>query len=75
MCTFDAILTVTMDRFTKMAHFIPCTKTTNSEETTNMVTRELFQRRGLPNDIIRDYEPQCIFKILETLDGNLESLM
>jgi hypothetical protein len=38
---FDVILTM-VDRFTKMAHFIPCTKTTNSEETANMVMREVF---------------------------------
>jgi hypothetical protein len=32
---FGAILTV-VDRFTKMTHFIPCTKTTN------MIMREVF---------------------------------
>jgi hypothetical protein len=35
---FDAILTV-VDRFTKMAHFLPCTKSITSQETTDLVMR------------------------------------
>ena len=63
---FDAILTV-VDRFTKMAHFIPCTKTTNSEETANMVMREVFRHHGLPDDIISDRGPQFISKFWKHL--------
>ena len=37
----DAIHIV-VDGFTKMAHFIPCTKTTSSEVTTNMVIGKYF---------------------------------
>ena len=58
---YDAILTV-VDRFTKMAHFLPCVKTFTSQDTTNMVMREVFKHHGLPNDIISDRGPQFISK-------------
>ena len=48
------------DRFTKMAHFVPCTKTINSQETTDLVMREVFRHHGLPDDIIIDRGPQFI---------------
>ena len=37
----DAILTI-VDRHTKMAHFLPCTKAITSEETAAVVMREVF---------------------------------
>ena len=37
---FDAILTV-VDRYMKMAHFLPCTKEITSEETVKTVMREV----------------------------------
>ena len=69
---FDSILII-VDRFTKMAHFIPCTKAITSQETTELLMREVFRHRGLPNDIISDQGPQFIskfwrhmFKLLHT---------
>ena len=58
---FDAILTV-VDRFTKMAHFLPCTKSITSQETADLVMREVFKHHGLPDDIISDRGPQFISK-------------
>ena len=58
---YDAILTV-VDRFTKMAHFLPCRKTFSSQETTNLVMREVFKHHGLPDEIISDHGPQFIAK-------------
>jgi hypothetical protein len=63
---FDAILTV-VDRFTKMAHFLPCTKTTNSKETVDIVMKEVFRLHGFPNDIISDRGPQFISKFWQHL--------
>ena len=54
---FDAILTV-VDRFTKMAHFLPCVKSISSQETTNIIMQEVFRHHGLPEDIISDRGPQ-----------------
>ena len=69
---FDSILTV-VDRFTKMAHFIPCTKAITSQETAELLMREVFRHHGLPDDIISDRGPQFIskfwrhmFKLLHT---------
>ena len=43
---FDAILTI-VDRYTKMTHFLPCTKAITSEETAEVVMREVFRHHGL----------------------------
>ena len=56
---FDAILTI-LDRLTKMAHFLPCTKAINSKETADMVMREVFRHHGILDDIISDRGPQFI---------------
>ena len=48
---FDCILT---DRFTKIAHFIPCMKAITSQETTELLMREVFRHHGLADDIISD---------------------
>ena len=68
---FDSILTV-VDRFTKMAHFLPCTKTINSQETTDLVMREVFRHHGLPDDIISDRGPQFISTFWKHLFGLLQ---
>ena len=58
---FDAILIV-VDRYTKMAHFLPCTKEISSEETAESVMREVCRHHGLPDSIINDRGPQFISK-------------
>ena len=65
---FDSILTV-VDRFTKMAHFIPCTKAITIQETAELLMREVFRHHGLPDDINSDRGPQ--FKILA---GHVQTL-
>ena len=67
---FDSILTV-VDQFTKMSHFLPCVKSISSQETVDIVMREVFLHHGLPDDIITDREapmgrPQ---NLLQTLFG------
>ena len=53
---FDAILTV-VDRYTKMAHFLPCTKEISCEETVETIMREVCRHHGLPDSIISDRGP------------------
>ena len=50
---FNAILIV-VDRYTKMA---PCTKEISSEETVEIVMREVCWHHGLPDSIISDCGP------------------
>ena len=47
----DAILIV-IDRLTKMAHLIPCTKDMDAKQFQEMFLREIFRLHGLPRDII-----------------------
>jgi hypothetical protein len=49
---------VVVDRLTKMAHFIPCTKTITGEETTKLFLDNIYRIHGLPNDIVSDMETQ-----------------
>ena len=63
---FNAILTV-VDRYTKMAHFVPCTKEITSEETAGIVMREVFRHHGLPDSIISDRGPQFVSKFWKHL--------
>ena len=49
----NAILMV-IDRLTKMAHFIPCTKVINARQFSELFIREIFRLHGLPKDIITD---------------------
>ena len=51
-----------VDRFTKMAHFLPCTKSITSQETVDLVMREVFKHHGVSDDIISDRRPQFISK-------------
>ena len=63
---FNVILTV-VDRYTKMAHFWPCTKEITSEETVVIVMREVFRHHGLPESIISDRGPQFVSKFWKHL--------
>ena len=50
---FDAIMVV-VDRFTKMAHFTPCTKTITSEQCVDMFIDRVVRHHGIPENIITD---------------------
>ena len=49
----DAILVI-VDRFTKMAHFIPCSKSISGPETANLILANVVRLHGIPDDIISD---------------------
>ena len=63
---YDVILTV-VDRFTKMAHFLPCVKTFTSKDTKNLVMEEVFKHHGFLDDIISDHRPQFVSKFWKHL--------
>jgi hypothetical protein len=50
---FDAIMVV-VDRFNKMAHFIPIKETTTTQETGRLFFTHVFKHHGLPKDIVSD---------------------
>ncbi|GGV52160.1 hypothetical protein GCM10010495_81890 [Kitasatospora herbaricolor] len=50
---YDSIFVI-VDRFTKMAHFVPCTKFITGEETVKLFIDNIYRYHGLPKDIISD---------------------
>ena len=51
------ILTV-VDRFSKMAHFVPLPKLPTAKETAQVVIEQVFRIHGLPRDVVSDRGPQ-----------------
>ena len=60
------ILTL-VNLYTKIAHFVPCTKEITSEETAGIVTCEVFRHHVLPKSIISDHGPQFVSKFWKHL--------
>src|ERR1700694_1878723 len=60
-------ITVCVDQFTKMAHFIPTTVQVTAEETTHLYLRHVFKHHGLPLDIVSDRGPQFTSRLMSTL--------
>lgn len=68
---FNFVLTV-VDRFTKMAVFLPCTKNITSFEFAKLFVRKVYSRFGLPSTIVTDRGPQftaMVWQSLATLLG------
>jgi hypothetical protein len=51
--TYDAIL-VCVDRFTKMAHFIPTTSNVTAEQAALLYMKDVFRLHRLPKDVVSD---------------------
>ena len=56
---YDAIL-VTVDRFTKMAHFLPTTSNVTAEQTAQLYYQQVWKLHGLPEDIVSDRGSQFV---------------
>ena len=54
---FDSVLVV-VDKFSKMAHFIPTTTSVTSEKTARLLISHVFKHHGLPSAIISDRDPR-----------------
>ena len=54
---FDSVFIV-KDRLTKQAHFLPCNKTINAEQTADLFIKEIVRLHGLPKSIVSDRGPQ-----------------
>jgi hypothetical protein len=63
---FDAIMVV-VDRFSKMAHFIPTKDETTAQETGKLFFTHVFKHHGLPKDIILDRDPKFTSKFWRAL--------
>jgi len=67
----DTILMV-IDRLTKMAHFLPCTKEMNTRQLSALFMREIFRLQGLPKDIITDWDLYLLAIYAEKRQNNWE---
>lgn len=67
---YDCILTV-VDRFTKMAHFIACNKTMNSEQLAQLMIQNVWKIHGTPKTITSDRGNIFISKLTQEMNSSL----
>jgi len=68
---YDSILVV-VDRFTKMAHFVPTTEKAMAEGLARLFRDNVWRLHGLPESIISDRGPQFAAGLMRELNEMLE---
>ena len=69
---YDSIMVV-VDRFTKMAHYVPCTKDVTSEQVASLFIDWVYRHHGLPEHMISDRGAQFKSEFWHSFFDNLAS--